>query len=171
MKHCPSWPQETERGGVTCPCFHLLIHPLRVFGALDVHPGGSVGKKPTCSTGDVGLIPGLGRFPGGGNSNPLVYSCHVQRSLAGCSPWGCKESGTTEQSSTHRCPQVLGSLQGAEQSKPSLVRRHSTWKVRKQSVGCWMEEIPPGGRASELEGARRAAGPVGEESWKEERAG
>ena len=26
-------------------------------------------------SGDVGLIPGLGRFPGGGNGNPLQYSC------------------------------------------------------------------------------------------------
>ena len=27
------------------------------------------------AAGDTGLIPGLGRFPGGGNSNPLQYSC------------------------------------------------------------------------------------------------
>ena len=26
-------------------------------------------------TGDAGLIPGLGRCPGGGNSNPVQYSC------------------------------------------------------------------------------------------------
>ena len=26
-------------------------------------------------TGDVGLIPGLGRAPGVGNGNPLQYSC------------------------------------------------------------------------------------------------
>ena len=26
-------------------------------------------------TGDVGLIPGSGRSPGGGNGNPLQYSC------------------------------------------------------------------------------------------------
>ena len=26
-------------------------------------------------TGDVGLDPGLGRSPGGGNGNPLQYSC------------------------------------------------------------------------------------------------
>jgi len=26
-------------------------------------------------TGDSGLIPGSRRFPGGGNSNPLQYSC------------------------------------------------------------------------------------------------
>ena len=25
--------------------------------------------------GDMGLIPGLGRFPGGGHDNPLSYSC------------------------------------------------------------------------------------------------
>ena len=51
-------------------------------------------------SGDAGLIPGMGRSPGGGNGNPLQYSClenpHGQRSLAGCSPWGHKESDTTE---------------------------------------------------------------------------
>ena len=51
--------------------------------------------------GDVGLIPGLGRSPGGGHGNPLLCSClgesHGQRSLAGYSPWGRKESDTTEQ--------------------------------------------------------------------------
>ena len=26
-------------------------------------------------TGDVGLVPGSGRFPGGGNDNSLQYSC------------------------------------------------------------------------------------------------
>ena len=26
-------------------------------------------------TGDVGSIPELGKFPGGGNGNPLQYSC------------------------------------------------------------------------------------------------
>ena len=26
-------------------------------------------------TGDADSIPGLGRFPGGGNGNPLQYSC------------------------------------------------------------------------------------------------
>ena len=28
-------------------------------------------KKSACSGGDPGLIPGLGRFPGEGNGNPL----------------------------------------------------------------------------------------------------
>ena len=47
-------------------------------------PGGSVGKESTCNagvclqqsgTGDQGSISGSGRSPGGGNGNPLQYSC------------------------------------------------------------------------------------------------
>ena len=37
-------------------------------------PGGSAGKESTCSAGDLGLIPGLGRSPGEGNDYPLQYS-------------------------------------------------------------------------------------------------
>ena len=68
-------------------------------------PGGSAGKESACNVGHPGLIPGLGRFLGGGHGNPLQYSClenpHGQRSLTGYSPWGRKESDTTEQLSTH----------------------------------------------------------------------
>ena len=53
-------------------------------------PGGSDGKESTCSVGDLRSIPGLGRSPGGGNGNPLQYSClenpHGQRSLMGYTP-------------------------------------------------------------------------------------
>ena len=41
-------------------------------------PGGAVLKNPPANAGDagdVGLILGLGRFPGGGNGNPLQYLC------------------------------------------------------------------------------------------------
>ena len=37
-------------------------------------PCGSAGKESACNVGDLGLIPGLGRFPGEGNSYPLQYS-------------------------------------------------------------------------------------------------
>ena len=57
-------------------------------------------KKSTCKVGDLGLIPGLGRSPGGGHGNPLQYSClenpHGQRNLADSSLWGRKELDTTE---------------------------------------------------------------------------
>ena len=63
-------------------------------------PGGSAGKQSACNVGDLGLIPELGRSPGEGNSNALQHSClqnpHGQRSLMGYSPWGRKESDTTE---------------------------------------------------------------------------
>ena len=67
-------------------------------------PGGSVGKESACNAGDLGLIPGLGRFPGEGNGNPPQYTClenpHGQRSLVGYSPWCHKELDTTERLST-----------------------------------------------------------------------
>ena len=52
--------------------------------------------------GDLGLIPGLGRSPGGGHGNPLQYS---GESLDSGAWWatdhgGHKKSGTTEQLST-----------------------------------------------------------------------
>ena len=37
--------------------------------------GSSVVKNPPDNAGDTGLIPGSGRSPGEGNSNPLQYSC------------------------------------------------------------------------------------------------
>ena len=36
---------------------------------------GSVVKNLPANTGDAGLISGSERFPGGGNGNPLQYSC------------------------------------------------------------------------------------------------
>ena len=66
---------------------------LRELGGLD-------SKESACNAGDPGSIPGSGRSPGEGNDNPLPYSClgksHGQRSLVGYSPWGHKESDTTE---------------------------------------------------------------------------
>ena len=63
-------------------------------------PGGSDGKESACNVGDLGSVPWLGRFPGGGHGNPLEYSCLEnsirQGSLVGYRLWGCKESDTTE---------------------------------------------------------------------------
>ena len=68
-------------------------------------PDGSGGKESACNSGDLGSIPELGRSLGGGHGNPLQYSClenpHGQRSLAGYSPWGHKESDRTDRLSTH----------------------------------------------------------------------
>ena len=63
-------------------------------------PGGPDSKESVCIAGDLGSIPGSGRSLGESNGNPLQYSCleHSirQRSLADYTPWGHKESDTTE---------------------------------------------------------------------------
>ena len=48
------------------------VDPIIKFGIVGV-PGDSVLKNLPVNTGDVGLIPGLGRCPGVGNGNPLQY--------------------------------------------------------------------------------------------------
>ena len=59
-------------------------------------------KKPPANGGDIrdkGWIPGWGRSPGGGDGNPLQRTGEPQgqRSMAGYSPWSCKESNMTGQ--------------------------------------------------------------------------
>ena len=63
-------------------------------------PDGSVGKKSPVTAEDTGSIPGSGRSPGEGNSNPLQHSCLENPMDRGAwqatSPWGHKESDTAE---------------------------------------------------------------------------
>ena len=67
------------------------------------------------------MIPGLGRFPREGNGYPLQYSClggcHGQRSMAGYSPWGCKESARTDYHCHHR-----GQLPAMAMSQGTCIR-------------------------------------------------
>ena len=75
--------------------FSLYLH-IGIYG----RPWWLSGKESAGKAGDEGSIPGSGRSPGGGHGNPLQYSClenpHGQRSLAGYSTRGRKESDMTE---------------------------------------------------------------------------
>ena len=51
---------------IMCVCVCVCVYDV---------PGGSDGKESTCNAGDLGSIPGSGRFPGEGNGNLLQYSC------------------------------------------------------------------------------------------------
>ena len=68
-------------------------------------PGGSDGKQSTCNAGDLGSVPGLGRYPGEGNGYPLQYSCLENSMDRGA--WqanlahGVAELDTTEQISLY----------------------------------------------------------------------
>ena len=62
-------------------------------------PGGSDRKVSAYNEGDLGLIPGLGRFPWRRQWQPtpvlLPGKSHGRRSLVGYSSWGSKESDMT----------------------------------------------------------------------------
>ena len=67
---------------------------------LGIRPYYSNGKESACNTRDPGSILGSRRSPGVSEWQPtpvfLHGESHGQRSLAGHSPWGCKESVMTE---------------------------------------------------------------------------
>ena len=107
-------PQRRDKGGdsqfvLSIPEAQVMEGPGLV-GSLDaerclsgltgVNDHLQTSKESACNVGDLGLIPGLGRFPRGRQGNPLQHSWlenpHGQRSLVGYSPWGRKESDRTE---------------------------------------------------------------------------
>ena len=68
----------------TAKWFLIIAHKIKAITHTHTHthtqymqgfPGGSAGKEFAYKAGDVGLIPGSGRSPGGGHDNPLRYSC------------------------------------------------------------------------------------------------
>ena len=64
-------------------------------------PGDSDGKESACQCRRCGFNPLVGKIPWRRKWQPtpvfLPGESHGQRSLVGYSPWGCKESDTTEQ--------------------------------------------------------------------------
>ena len=54
------------------PCHYYIVLYTGTGGGFT---GGSVVKNPPANEGNVALIPGSGRLPGGGSGNPLQDSC------------------------------------------------------------------------------------------------
>ena len=78
-------------------------------------PCGSVGKEAACNAGDLSLLPGLGRFLGGGNGYAL--QCSGLENSMDYSPWGGKESDMTERLSLFHFHCHARRLQNTEESK------------------------------------------------------
>ena len=76
-----------------CSYGFLGRRPQRLSAIL---PGGLDGKASTCNAGDPGSIPGLGRYPGEGNGNPLQYSC-LENSMDGGAWWATVHGVTKSQ--------------------------------------------------------------------------
>ena len=105
-------------------------------------------KNLLADAGDTGnkvSILELGRYPGGGNDSPLQYLAgefHGQRSLAGYSPWGHKESDTNEATShthTHSWMSPFAPLPVPTVSSPGL---SSTKWVKEIWVRLWTFYFP-----------------------------
>ena len=68
------WPRDPTC--VSCIGRRILYHCAAWKATLRYSiPGGSDSKESTCSMGNLGSIPGLGRSVGGGHGNPLQCSC------------------------------------------------------------------------------------------------
>ena len=75
MLNVGSCPETILLGYLALP-FLWAVHPG--FNSTDTCsrlPRGLSGKESAFQAGDMGSIPGSGRSPGEGNSNPLQYSC------------------------------------------------------------------------------------------------
>ena len=71
---------------------YLLVIPINIG-----LPWWFSGKDLPANAGDTGLIPGSGRFPGGGNGNPLQYSClgnSMDRGACQATVYGAAKSRT-----------------------------------------------------------------------------
>ena len=72
-------------------------------------------KEPPANAGVTGSISGSARSLGGGNGNPLQYSClkksHGQNNLVGYHLWGHKELDTIERLSMHALKRKTSVLQ------------------------------------------------------------
>ena len=73
----------------------LFLLMLKLKACLGF-PGGSAGKESACNEADLGLIPGLGRSPGGGHGNPVFLPGESPRTEEPSRRRGHKELDMTE---------------------------------------------------------------------------
>ena len=76
----------------------ILVAACGILSCGRAMPGGSLVKNLPANARDLGSIPGLRRFLGGGNGNPLWYS-HLENSIDG-GAWWAPVHGVIESDST-----------------------------------------------------------------------
>ena len=85
-------------------------------------PGGTSGKESVCQSKrqrEAGLIPGLGRSPGGGHGNPLQYSC-LERIPMDKGAWGATD---------HRAAKSWIQMKWLRTCTHTYLKKKYTWKV------------------------------------------
>ena len=78
------------------------IRELRHSETNQGFPGGSDSKESGYKVGDLGSVPGSGRYPGEGNGYPLQYSC-LENSMARGAWWATIQFSSVGQSCLTLC--------------------------------------------------------------------
>ena len=124
------------RGGAAPQFFQSVDHCLlstimmqtlcwtNIFHAPLGFPCGSSGKESACNVGDLGLIPGLGRYPPKGKGYPLQYS-GLENSMD-CVVHGVSESDTVEWLSLHSVQKLLIRVGDKVYTHDNLIKIHQT---------------------------------------------
>ena len=106
----PAWERGQRLGMSLSSLTHYLINVPYSTG----FPGCSSGKESTCNVRDLGLIPGLGRFPREGKGYPLQCSglensmhCIILLLLL-LSHFSSVRLCVIPQTAAHQAPQSLG---------------------------------------------------------------
>ena len=109
-----------------------------------VFPGGSVVKNPPDNAGDTGSTSGSGRSPGGGNGNPLRYSClgnPMDRKA-----WRATVHGATKNwawLSTHAQAQAHSPNDERERAWGRQgTGRHHSWTQDVDALGKFIPQVP-----------------------------
>ena len=72
---CSCLENPRDGGGWWAAVYRVTQSRTRLKRLSSSSSSGSDGEEFACNAGDLGSIPGSGRSPGEGNSNPLLYSC------------------------------------------------------------------------------------------------
>ena len=89
-------------------------------------PSSSDGKESTCDEGDTSSIPGLGRSPEGGHSNPLQCSC--MENLMNRRAWQATIHGVTKSQTQLKQLSMYKEYSGCQFNTPDSVSgKGLTW--------------------------------------------
>ena len=126
-------PGMAEPGGLLSMGLHRVGHDGSDLAAAAAavsnkkdFPGSSDGQVSAYNAGDPGSIPGSGRSSGGGNGNPLQYSC--LGNPMGQGAWWATVRGVTERQDTADPPSTHNSQwsqPGEAPPEPKPARPHS----------------------------------------------
>ena len=142
-----AWPPDQQHQCL--PVNLLKAWILKCCKPRPEFPNGLVGKEATQNAGDkgdAGLIAGSGRSPGGGNGNPLQYSC--QRNPTD-RVWQAAVQRVTEPNLTERLsrnPDQLTQNSGFSPRKLYSNKSSSWFWFTPMFKNHWVKEISPWGR-------------------------